>query len=825
MAEKNSHIKLPGPSDKMQYTSKSGRGNDNSFPERDRNRHGLYIKKCLDKAWNESEAEIAAVYTDRNGIYLEFESSPGFELAIKSLEDLGQGIRLCNVRKDKNENIEETSEEKVIKYATVFIPKDKIKIFYRKVEKYLSEETNKGNPKNQKLIESINDIRKALLVKSFWTDPEEGIPGTKPQWCEVWLRSQNGEVPDRFKNLLKEQDIVYKKRLIRFPERIVMLVYASEKQLAQITLNCDYLAEYRKAKHSAAFLLNQSPADQSEWVEDLLNRTNFSNKSQVSICLLDTGVNYGHPLIGPVLDANDCQAVDDAWQTHDHDSHGTLMAGLSVYGDLQHKLEGTEEYSIDHVLESVKILPISGQNDPELWGDITQQAVSLAEIRAPERKRIVCMSVTAHDNLDKGRPSSWSGAVDKMAFGMDDSNEEDEKYLVIVAAGNNTDPIQMIDYPDFQKRDSIHDPAQAWNALTVGAYTQLTDLTESELEGYCPLAKVNQLSPFSTTSLTWNDAWPIKPEVVFEGGNVAVDSDGQCTECEDMSLISTFFKPQERLLEHFNMTSAASAQAANFAAQIQTHYPDYWPETVRALIVHSANWPEELKDQFASNDNKTELKKVLRACGYGVPDLEKALYCSSNSLTLIAESELQPYKKENSSDKTNEMHLYRLPWPIEILEELGEIDVEMRVTLSYFIDPGPGEIGWKDRYLYPSHALRFDINSPTESEEEFLTRINREAQDNSNRTETQSASKYWVIGQARNKGSIHSDIWKGSAIELAASNIIAVYPQSGWWRKRLHLHKYNNIARYSLIVSIETPEQDVDIYTPVKIQVEQAIKI
>jgi len=114
MAEKNSHIKLPGPSDKMQYTSRRGGGNDNNFPKRDRNSHGLYIKKCLDKAWKESEAEIAAVFTERNGVYLEFESSPGFELAIKSLEDIRQGIRLCNVRKVKKQNIEGTSEENAI---------------------------------------------------------------------------------------------------------------------------------------------------------------------------------------------------------------------------------------------------------------------------------------------------------------------------------------------------------------------------------------------------------------------------------------------------------------------------------------------------------------------------------------------------------------------------------------------------------------------------------------------------------------------------------------------------------------------------------------
>jgi hypothetical protein len=73
-------------------------------------------------------------------------------------------------------------------------------------------------------------------------------------------------------------------------------------------------------------------------------------------------------------------------------------------------------------------------------------------------------------------------------------------------------------------------------------------------------------------------------------------------------------------------------------------------------------------------------------------------------------------------------------------------------------------------------------------------------------------------GQARDKGSIHSDIWQGSAQDLATSNLIAVSPVIGWWRERSHLNKWNRKTRYSLIVSISTPDQEVDVYTPVAIK-------
>ena len=41
----------------------------------------------------------------------------------------------------------------------------------------------------------------------------------------------------------------------------------------------------------------------------------------------------------------------------------------------------------------------------------------------------------------------------------------------------------------------------------------------------------------------------------------------------------------------------------------------------------------------------------------------------------------------------------------------------------------------------------------------------------------------------------------------------------GWWRTRKKLERYNKKARYSLIVSIETPSIDVDLYTPVETEI------
>ncbi len=84
--------------------------------------------------------------------------------------------------------------------------------------------------------------------------------------------------------------------------------------------------------------------------------------------------------------------------------------------------------------------------------------------------------------------------------------------------------------------------------------------------------------------------------------------------------------------------------------------------------------------------------------------------------------------------------------------------------------------------------------------------------------EADKDDRQWDIGpQLRSKGSIHSDTWTGSAVELARCGVLAVYPVSGWWRERKHLDCWRRKARYSLIVTIETPETDV--YTPIANQI------
>ncbi len=814
MPPRYSHLFLPGPSQTRDDYSNPRRGGEGPrLRPQDRLPHAEHVQRALQTAWAQAEERRAVAHSTRQGVYLEFASEPGFDLVLKSLESRQAGIKLLNVKIEGEAGAETTR-------ATVFVPQDKSGYFIAKAVEYANEDNppksdGSTTPKNAPLIDSIGDVRAAILESSFWQDLPERLPDEAPEWVEVWLSSEDLGAIEQFKEVCRNHAIELGEGELTFPERTVLLVRASRGQLETLIEHSGSIAEFRSARVVATFYVEQENAEQVEEVNKLVDRLSIVDEPQTAVLVLDHGINNGHRLLEPLLADKDCHAVIPDWGGHDDSGHGTLMAGTVAYGDLLRCLEHDGQISIEHCLESAKILPPPPEQNPRrLWGYFTEQGVRKAEIQAPLRKRIVCMAVTSSEDLDRGRPSSWSGQIDEMASGYSD----ERRLLIIVSAGNVDDPEDWRRFPEANFTREVHDPAQAWNALTVGAYTEKTRITDPTLGSYTPIAEAGDLSPFSSTSSTWPlRKWPIKPEILLEGGNVAKGPNDTVFDSDDLKLLSTYHDPQVAQFSPFNATSAATAQAAWMAARIQATYPDAWPETIRGLMVHAAEWTETQKRKYLRDETKGAYYQLARICGYGVPDLDRALSCAANSLSLIAQESIQPFDKREGRPVSKDMHIYQLPWPVEVLRDLRDTMVRMRVTLSYFVEPSPGEVGWKDRYRYASHGLRFELNGPGQSYDEFVAHVNDKAREEDYQR-TQGASDHWQMGEFRNVGSIHSDTWTGTAAELAASNLIAVHPSVGWWRERHHLGKITKQTRYSLIVSFTLPSQEVDIYTPVAIR-------
>jgi hypothetical protein len=386
--------------------------------------------------------------------------------------------------------------------------------------------------------------------------------------------------------------------------------------------------------------------------------------------------------------------------------------------------------------------------------------------------------------------------------------------LILVSAGNNPCALAN-DYPTHNRDWSVQDPAQAWNVVTVGACTAKDHIRDPRYSQKPTIAPRGALAPMSSTSCGWDKEWPIKPDIVFEGGNRFVETDGTLWDHADLKLLTTNAAFTQRLLTTADGTSASSAQAARFAAIIQAEYPNAWPETVRALLIHSAEWtPNMVAGRQLSR--KADANDIMRHYGHGQPDLLRAIKTARSAVTLVVEDEFQPFKKQESEYKTNEMRFHDLPWPKEALEALGAAQVEMRVTLSYFIDPNPGTRLTTERYRYGSCHLRFEVQRPLESEQDFRERINNADRPEGYRPPGGSDSDKWTVGSdARHRGSLHQDTWTGTAAELGSKPRIAVYPVTGWWRLRPHLRRYEERIRYALIVSLRAPGQAIDLYQPI----------
>jgi Subtilase family len=400
--------------------------------------------------------------------------------------------------------------------------------------------------------------------------------------------------------------------------------------------------------------------------------------------------------------------------------------------------------------------------------------------------------------------------------------------LIFVSAGN-VDVQRPDDFPARNETEQIHDPSQAWNAVSVGGFTDKAILSDRAYAAWQPLAPRGGLSPASSTSLTWDHDWPLKPDLVLEAGNRIVQAGtGAVDRHGDVELLTTNANWRSRLLTTTGDTSAATVEAARYAALIQAEYPRLWPETVRALLVHSARCTPQMLDRRPPEKiAKSEWRRILRTYGFGVPDLAAALRSARSAVTLVCQDELQPFILDGVLVKTNELRFHNLPWPRQALQPLGAAPVEMRVTLSYFIEPNPGPRLPTNRYRYGSCSLRFDVRRSTESEAEFRARINAEARtEDEDGSGTESDSAEWLLGaKLRHRGSLHSDVWLGTAADLAQKHHIAVFPLNGWWRLRKHLGQYNRRLRYALIVSIKTSAIGVDLYTPIETEIRTLVPV
>jgi hypothetical protein len=403
------HVRIDNRYQAQNYVSPNRGGGTFTLPARDRVEHGSKLLDELQTAQALAETARAQAARPPAGLLVAFRSDPNLELSLKSLESVRQGIELRCVRDVGN-----------VSEAVVCVPQGKLAYFTKKIQTFLDKDNkdkdgNPTTPKNNRLVCSIADISLAAL-ENLWTDQEPMPPATQTLWWEVWINAEQDRL-NLFRQEAGHVGLTLGNKTLRFPDREVLLAFGSLEQFKQSLLLVDIIAELRRAKECPTTFFNMRPAEQIQRVEDTLRRIQFAAQAQSVVCLLDTGLSHEHPLLRGATDPGHILTCFPQGNAADHDGHGTGLAGLAIYGDLARLLAGNETLSIEHKLESVKILPAGEPNPPELYGAVTAQGVYRIETVNPDGKRAFCLAITATDARERGNPSSWSAELDQLAFG------------------------------------------------------------------------------------------------------------------------------------------------------------------------------------------------------------------------------------------------------------------------------------------------------------------------------------------------------------------------------------------------------------------------
>ncbi|WP_172352341.1 S8 family peptidase [Mesorhizobium sp. NZP2298] len=793
-----------------------------------------------------AEQAIEKVPLASRGMPVTVTARPNVSLDVGAARSNTRGLKLLNIRRaqsavrpDGNDNADQ---------ATLFVTRNMLASLRKNLDRYAEWEDTfqdakepvayneddgdvegeERRPRNFWLFETSAAIRPTTL-RDLWTDAVERFPRSvgKTKW-EVWTRKG---FQDSFARAVERFGILSVGRPTEFVETVVRNVVASPEELQRIVQSSAAVVELRSASSFVSDFFDMIPEQRARVIDQIAARISGPLPNSPRTTILDTGVNRAHPLLSRSLPSARCYTVDPNWGTADQKGHGTKMAGLAQFGDLAAIGSSSAPIILSTELESVVVAAPQSPGDVPAR-DAIKRAVDLVE--KDRALRIFCLAQTAEGEAEDGRPTSTSAVLDQLAYG-----DGSETRLFCAAVGNAprtpTEPYQVADYEDRNARFGIQSPAQALNALSVGAVS----LKGDDQEVTYLLAPIGDLMPTSRTATSWAKPHAAKPDIVMEGGNLEMDALGLYAQPSASHFVMTTSRDApERPLALSGETSTATALAAGLATRLLARYPDYRMETIRALMVHSAEWTPAMRAQArrlitAGMPSGEAWRIILDRFGWGVPNQERLFFTASNALTLIAEDELLPYERAMKDGRPagirlRQMKYFKLPWPRETLRSLSNTQVEMRSTLSYFIEPDPHAAS-RDRVVerYPSHRLKFDVKRFGESDAQAQHRYNLLVPEDG--SISAGSDEGWLLSGLSQRGTIVQDIWQGPAYRLADRDGISVAPVRGWWGDMSNLENYERSVRFSLVVSVRTPEQSGDLVAeisnkiPAGVLVERAV--
>ncbi|EKF9995919.1 hypothetical protein CGT86_07715 [Vibrio cholerae] len=456
--------------------------------------------------------------------------------------------------------------------------------------------------------------------------------------------------------------------------------------------------------------------------------------SQVSpkVALLDGLPLANHTALVGKIRIDDPDNIEEFYPA-DKRIHGTAMSSLIVNGDLTLGEEPlTSPLYVRPILkpdpttlERVESIPRT-----DLPVDVIHRAVRRM-FEGDDQEPPVAPAVKVI-NLSFGDPfMHFDGKMSPLARLIDWLSAE-YNVLFVVSAGNHNSDI-LVDKTAAEFRDQMTDderlsevfktvendtrnrkilsPAESVNALTVGAIHH-DDSSYTPRVGSMEL--YNKIMPATYSAHGNGYKRSVKPDLICSGGRVLYSEPytgqadlrglwryqvqpGICVPYPDNSgdLSRTAFT---------RGTSNSAALTSRRAIQIYDtltsvfneneqlpQLEQFAPVLIKALMVHGCSW-REIVDNIGScypDINRTELKSIVtRHLGYGMPDVDRVLYCLDHRATILGFGGLTD----------SQAHVYKLPIP----EALGggETWRKLTVSLAWLARPCPSNLRYRDSALW-----------------------------------------------------------------------------------------------------------------------------
>ena len=387
------------------------------------------------------------------------------------------------------------------------------------------------------------------------------------------------------------------------------------------------------------------------------------------IGIIDSGLTAAHPLLQQGVAG--VFGVPPDMGDHDERGHGTPVSGVAVFGDLRERLD-TGNFDMPFRLASAKVVDQHGRfHNLEL----PHQQIDAAIRRLHDEHgcKVINMSLCDATRVVSDKAGAWAAVLDGLARELD--------LVIVVSAGNVNGGVLyeahgdgiVANYPAylFNPENRILEPASAVNVLTVGAIAHSNGMSveDGDLVGVRPITNMDEPSPF--TRVGPGVSKTIKPDLIDYGGTAVLDGPMQRLATGKQraaaGVISTNQGYLTRYFSSHSGTSFSSPLVAYKAAVIRQSFPDTSANLTRAFLALSAEIPEaatQLLDGVAED-------AVLRACGYGVADLNRALNSDDNRVVLFAEDTLE----------TDQFAVYEVPIPEPFQTTKGAR--EIKVALAF----------------------------------------------------------------------------------------------------------------------------------------------